>query len=124
MVSRFLERSIRIKSFLLCVVLVVVVALVACSRSSAQLPVSDEPVFAKVIVTDVVLSEDESQVESITVRIDDGDEVQMRMDDDIDLTLWGPRHLLGHVQAGTLGITIGVTYVVTSEGVIAIEFSE
>jgi len=106
------------------VLIIVLLALLACSRTSAQLPVSDEPVFAKVIVTDVVLSENESQVESITVRIDDGDEVQMRMDDDIDLTLWGPQHLLGHVQAGTLGITIGVTYVVTSDGVFAIEFSE
>ena len=75
--------------FLMFVVPALVVALVACSRSSAQLPVSDEPIFAKVIVTTVVLSEDESQVKSITVRIEEEDEVAMRLSDDIDPTLWG-----------------------------------
>ena len=102
---------------------VVLVALVACSNGSAQLPVSDEPIFAKAIVTSVVVSEDKSRAESITVRIDE-DEVAMRLSEDIDPALWGPQHLLGHVLAGELGITIGVTYVVTSEGVIAIELSE
>ena len=76
----------RIKSFSLFVVPVVLVIIAACSAGSVQLPVSDDPVFAKVIVTNLVISEDESRVESITARIDDGDEVDMRLSSDIDPT--------------------------------------
>ena len=84
-----------------------------------------QPVSARVIVTDVQLSDDGETVESITVRTEDGSEVPMRLSEDIEPNIWGPPHLLGHVQTGkALGFKIGVTYVQTPDGTVATELSE
>ena len=43
----------------------------------------------------------------------------------IDHTIWGPRHLLAHVQTGkSLGFKIGVKYTETPGETVAVELSE
>ena len=97
---------------------ILLVVAVACGGNS------QEPVSARVIVTDVQVSADGKTVESLTVRTDDGAELTMRLGDDIDPAIWGASHLLSHAGLGTLGIKIGVTYVRTTESVIATQLSE
>ena len=113
------------KPFLLFVVPILLVTLTVCGEgSSEELPLN-ESIFAKVIVTDVQLSADDETVESITVRtVEEDRDITMRFGDDIDPTIWGPSHLLGHVQSGKFGIQIGVTYIRTPDGVVVTEFSE
>ena len=53
---------------------------------------------ARVIVTDVQVSADDKMVESITVLTDDGEELTMRLGNEIERTIWSPSHLLS--QAG------------------------
>ena len=104
---------------MLWVVPILLVVAVACGGSSR------EPVSARVIVTDVQVSADGKTVESLTVRTDDGEELTMRLGDDIEPAIWGASHLLSHADLGkTLGIKIGVTYVRTTDSVIAIQLSE
>ena len=80
---------------------------------------------ARVIVTDVQVSADDKMVESITVLTDDGEELTMRLGDEIERTIWGPSHLLSHAGLGkSLGLKIGVTYVRTTEAVIVTQLSE
>ena len=92
---------------------------VACGGSS------QEPVTARVIVVDVQVAADGKTVESLTVRTDDGEEITMRLGDDIEPAIWGAFHLLSHADLGkNLGIKIGVTYVRTNDSVIATRLSE
>ncbi len=103
----------------------VLVLVVACGGSS-ETPTSREPVSARVIVTDVQISaDDDNRVESITVVTDDGEELTMRLGEGIEPAMWSPPHLLTHVGLGeTLGIKIGVTYVRTTDSLIATQLSE
>ena len=87
--------------------------------------VPQEPVSARVIVTDVQVSADDKRVESITVLTDSGEEITMRLGDEIEPAIWGPSHLLSHADLGkSLGLKIGVTYVHTTDSVIATQLSE
>ena len=75
---------------------------------------------AWVIATDVQLSADDKMVESITVLIDNGEELTMRLGDEVEGAIWGPSRLLSHVGLGKcLGLKIGVTYVRTTDSLIA-----
>ena len=86
---------------------------------------SQEPVSDRVIVTGVQVSADGESVEYITVRTDDGKELSLRLGEDIDPEMWLPSHLLSHVGLGkSLGLKIGITYVRTSDSMIATELSE
>ena len=102
---------------------ILMLVVVACG-SNAPEPISDEPISARVIVTNVELSTDGDRVESITVRTDDGRELPMRLADDIDPAAWAPGHLQSHQGLGELGIKIGVTYIQTSEGIVVTDLSE
>lgn len=100
------------------------VAVAACG-GYPQEPISDDPVSARVIVTEVRLSPDQSRVDSITVRTDDGRELSMRLSEDIDPAMWEPLHLQSHQGLGkSLGLKIGVTYLHTPEGIVATALSE
>ncbi len=104
--------------------LILLVVLAACGGGS-EAAVPQEPVSARVIVTDVQVSADGERVEYITVRMDDNKEITMRLGDNIDPAVWGPPHLLTHAGLGkSLGLKIGVTYVETGESVVAIELTE
>ena len=84
-----------------------------------------QPVSARVVVTDVQLSPDESTVESITVLTDDGEEITMKLGAEIEPLAWGPSHLLSHAGLGkSLGLKIEVTYIRTGDSVTAIKLSE
>ena len=48
-----------------------------------------EPVSARVIVTDVQVWADDKRVESITVVMEDGEELTMRLGDEIEPAVWG-----------------------------------
>ena len=112
------------KSTLICSIPVLMVVVAACG-GNPQEPISDEPVSARVIVTDVGVSTDGDRVDSITVRTDDGRELFMRLSDDIDPVMWGPPHLQSHQGLGeSLGLKIGVTYMQTPEGIVATALSE
>lgn len=96
----------------------------ACGGNPGNL-ISQGPVSDRVIVTDVQVSADGERVEYITVRTDDGKELSLRLGVDIDPEMWLPPHLLSHIGLGkSLGLKIGVTYVRTSESIIATELSE
>ncbi len=104
---------------------VLMVIAAACGGSS-ETPIPQEPVSARVIVTDVQVSSDDKRVESITVLTDDGAELTMRLGDEIEPAIWGPSHLLSHAGLGkSLGLKIGATYVhITTDSVIATKLSE
>ena len=103
---------------------VLLVLSAACGGDSGSL-ISQGPVSDRMIVTEVQVSDDGERVEYITVRTDDGEELSMRLGEDIDPEMWMPPHLLSHVGLGkSLGLKIGVTYVRTSESIIATELSE
>lgn len=88
-------------------------------------PAPTGPVSVRVIVTDVQTSADETRVESITVRTDDGEEITMTLGEEIEPAAWDQGHLLTHAALGeSLGIKIGVTYVRTGESVVATQLSE
>ena len=106
------------KSILICSILFLMGLLVACGGST------QEPVSARVIVTNVEVSIDGDRVESITVRTDAGRELPMRLSDGIDPAAWAPAHLQGHQGLGELGVKIGVTYIQTSEGIIVTDLFE
>ena len=107
------------RTSMLWAVLILLVFAVACGASS------QEPVTARVIVTDVQVSVDGKTVESLTVRTDDGEQLTLRLGDDIEPAAWSPSHLLSHADLGeSLGLKIGVTYVHTADSVIAIRLSE
>ena len=82
----------------------ILMLVVAACGGNSQEPISDEPISARVIVTNVELSTDGDRVESITVRTDDGRELPMRLADDIDPAAWAPAHLQSHQGLGELGI--------------------
>ena len=112
------------KSTLICLIPVLMVVVAACG-GNPQEPISDEPVSARVIVTEVRLSPDQNRVDSITVRTDDGRELFMHLSDDIDPAMWEPLHLQSHQGLGkSLGLKIGVTYMQTPEGLVATALSE
>ena len=93
--------------------------------SSSQEPVSDEPSFARVIVTKLQLSTDGGKVDSITVRTDEGENFSVTLGGNIDPAAWSPRHLEGHIQLGeAIGATIGIKYIQTTNGEVAIELTE
>ena len=103
---------------------IMLVAGAACGGSS-ETTVSNEPVTARVIVTDVQVSADDKRVEYITVLTDDGEEITMKLGVGIEPAAWGPSHLLSHVGLGkSLGLKIEVTYVRTNESVTATQLSE
>ena len=119
-----IARGVAIRAPLLCMIPILLVVLAACGRGS-EAAVPREPVSARVIVTDVQVSADGERVESITVRTDDDKEIAMGLGDKIDPAIWGRLHLLSHAGLGkSLGLKIGVTYVETSESVVAIELTE
>ncbi len=83
------------------------------------------PVTARVIVTDVQVSADDTRVESITVVTEDGEELTIRLSEGIEPAMWDPPHLLTHVALGeSLGIKIGVTYIHTTDSLIATQLLE
>lgn len=94
------------------------VAVGACGDGTPEL------VSARVIITNVQLSGDGSHVESINVRTREGKELSIRLSEEIDPRDWSPIHLQGHVQGGKLGIQIGVRYIETSDGKVAMELVE
>lgn len=107
-----------------CAASILLLVWAACGGGS-QAAEPQEPVSARVIVTDVQVSADNERVEYITVRTDDGKELTMRLGDNIDPAMWGRLHLLSHAGLGkSLGLKIGVTYVQTAELVVAIELTE
>ena len=107
-----------------CAASILLLVSAACGGGS-ETAVPQEPVLARVIVTDVQVSADGERVESITVRIDADKELTIRLGDNIDPAIWGRLHLLSHAGLGkSLGLKIGVTYVQTAESVVAIELSE
>lgn len=96
----------------------------ACGGSS-ETSVYNEPVSARVIVTDVQVSADETRVEAITVLKDDGEEITMTLGEEIEPTAWAPPHLLSHAALGkSLGLKIEVTYIRTDGSVTATKLSE
>ena len=96
----------------------------ACGGSS-ETTLYNEPVTARVVVTDVQVSADDSKVESITVLTDDGEEITMTLGEEIEPAAWGPSHLLSHVGLGkALGLKIEVTYIRGNESVTATNLSE
>ncbi len=104
---------------------ILLVIAAACGGSS-ETAIPQDPVSARVIVTDVQVSADDKRVESITVLTDDGEELTMRLGDEIEPAIWGPSHLLSHAGLGkSLGLKIGATYVhITTDSVIATKLSE
>ena len=119
-----IARGVTIRATLLSVIAVLLVVWAACGGGS-EATAPREPVSARVLVMDVQVSADGERVESITVRTDDDKEIAMRLGDNIDPAIWGPLHLLSHAGLGkSLGLKIGVTYVETSESVVAIELTE
>ena len=102
-----------------------VVVAEACGRSASQETESDEPISTKVVVKAIKVTSEGDQVESITVLIDDWNEVTMPLADGIDPAMWGPRHLQSHIQLGkTLGFKIGIKYIQTPDGGVVIELIE
>ncbi len=93
---------------------------------SSDSPSPTGPVTARVIVTDVHISaDDDNRVESITVVTDDGEELTLRLGEGIEPAMWDPPHLLTHVALGeSLGIKIGVTYIHTTDSLIATQLLE
>jgi len=71
------------------------VVVVACG-GSFQDAVTDEPVSARVLVTEVQVSPDGDRVESITIRTDEGNVLHLRLGDNIDPAMWEPLHLQSH----------------------------
>ena len=109
---------------MLWVAAIMLVAGAACG-GSAETADHDEPMSARVVVTDVQVSPDEARVESITVLTDDGEEITMKLGAEIDPLAWGPPHLLSHAGLGkSLGLKIEVTYVRTGESVTVTKLSE
>ncbi len=107
------------RSTLICLIPVLMMAVAACGGSSQDV-VADEPTFARVIVTGVQVSADGDRVESITIRTDEGKDLQMRLGENIDPATWEPLHLQSHQGLGeSLGLKIGVTYMQTPEGIVA-----
>lgn len=103
---------------------ILLVIAAACGGGSEP-AILQKTVSARVIVTDVQVSADDKRVDSITVLTDDGEELTMRLGDEIEPALWGPPHLLSHAGLGkSLGLKIGVTYVHINESVVATELSE
>lgn len=112
------------RTLMLWVVPVLLIAGAACGGGS-DAAVSNEPVSARVIVTDVQVSADDQRVEYITVLTDDGEEITMRLSGDIEPAAWDPSHLLSHAALGrTLGLKIEVTYVRADGSVTVTKLSE
>ena len=112
------------KSALICSIPVLMMVVAACGGSS-QDGVTDEPTSARVIVIGVQVSSDGQRVESITIRTDEGKDLQMRLGKNIDPAMWEPLHLQSHQGLGeSLGLKIGVTYMQTPEGIVATALSE
>jgi hypothetical protein len=97
--------------------------IVACQQSDEG-PAFDVPITESVIVKSVDVSEDGDRVEAISISNDAGDQFTVSLSQDIDPQLWGPRHLLGHVESGKLKIGIKVTYIRTEDGFHATALSE
>lgn len=113
------------KSTLICLISVLMVVLVACGGNS-QAAVTDEPTTTRVIVKEVQVSPDGGRVESITIRTDEGEDLYLRLGENIDPAMWEPLHLQSHQGLGeSLGFKIGVTYVRMSDGgLVATELTE
>ncbi len=71
------------KSTLICLIPVLMVVVAACGGNSQEV-VADEPVAARVIVKEVQVSPDGGRVESITIRTDDGEDLYLRLGENID----------------------------------------
>ncbi len=103
----------------------ILLLLAAACGGSSETPIPQEPVSARVIVTDVQVSADDKRVESITVLTDDGEELTMRLGDEIEPAIWGPSHLLSHADLGkSLGLKIVVTYASTTDSLIDTQLSD
>ncbi len=76
----------------------ILLLLAAACGGSSETPIPQEPVSARVIVTDVQVSADDKRVESITVLTDDGEGLTMRLGDEMEPAIWGPSHLLSHAD--------------------------
>ena len=112
------------KRTLICLIPVLMVVVASCGGSSQDV-VADEPTTTRVIVTQVLVSPDGGRVESITIRTDEGKDLQMRLGENIDPAMWEPLHLQSHQGLGeSLGLKIGVTYMQTPEGIVATALSE
>jgi len=103
----------------------VVLQISAGCGGGSESPSPSGPVSARVIVTDVQVSADGNRVESITVFTDDGEELTMRLGEEIDPAMWAPPHLLSHAALGeSLGLKIEVTYIHTTDSLIATQLLE
>ncbi len=103
---------------------VLLVFAVGCGGGSDSLS-QTAPQSARVIVTDVQLSADKKRVEYITVVKDDGEELTMKLGEEIEPADWDPNHLLLHAGSGdSLGLTSGVAYVRSGPSVVATQLSE
>ena len=103
----------------------IMISVAAACGGSADTAVNDQPVSARVVVTDVQVSSDKTSVESTTVVTDDGDEITMKLGTEIEPLAWGPLHLLSHAGLGkSLGLKIDVTYFRTGDSVTVIKLSE
>ncbi len=101
------------------------VVVAACGGNSQEV-VADEPVAVRVPVKEVQVSPDGGRVESITIRTDDGEDLYLRLGENLDPAMWEPLHLQSHQGLGeSLGLKIGVTYVRMSDGgLVATELTE
>ena len=72
--------------------------IVAACGGSSETSIPQEPVSARVIVTHAQVSADDKRVEFITVLTNDGEELTMRLGDEIEPAIWGPSHLLSHAD--------------------------
>ena len=98
------------------VLLIVPMVPIGCGETAKEGVVS-----VRATVTDVRPAADGQNVASIKIKIEDGKEIEVRIGEQINQTVWGMPHLQGHRQ---LGHRIGVKYQETPQGRVAVEFSE
>ena len=101
-----------------------VALLIMSCQQAYEGPAFDVLITESVIVKSVDVSEDGDRVEAISITNDAGDQFTVSLSQDIDPEMWGPRHLLGHVESGKLEIGIKVTYIRTEDGFHATDLSE
>ncbi len=95
----------------------------AACGGSTQDGVTDEPTTARVLVAEVQVSSAGDRVESITIHIDDGNVLNLRLGENIDPAMWETLHLQSHQGLGeSLGLKIGVPYMETPQGIVAPHF--
>ena len=86
---------------------------------------SQGPVSIRAIVAAIQVSQDQELVESITVTTEHGTDIRLTLREEIDQDVWSLVHLQGHVGLGqSLGIQIGIRYIETQDGKVALDLFE